>query len=137
MGAAKKKEYENVKNYNKDSRRNDSLSREGIKKCADESRSENKDKERRDVQQKGNQPNLKAKESKEKVKTTISDLKKEDCRKTVREEKRGPESNLKLVNYKNGQLKKETEPIQQDKCKQPNAKLKLEEETPIVKIETD
>ena len=134
---AKKKEYVNVKNYNKDSRRNESLSREGIKKCADESRSENKDKERRDVQQKGNQPNLKAKESKEKVKTTISDLKKEDCRKTVREEKRGPESNLKLVNYKNGQLKKETEPIQQDKCKQPTAKLKLEEETPIVKIETD
>ena len=134
---AKKKEYENVKNYYKDSRRNESLSREGIKKSTDECRSENKDKERRDVLKKGNQPNVKPKESKEKVKTTMSDLKKEDCRKTAREEKRGSETNFKVVNYNNGQLKKETEPIQEAKCKQPNAQLKLEEETPNIKIETD
>merc|ERR1719242_1438570 len=134
---AKKKEYENVKNYYKDSRRNESLSREGIKKSTDECRSENKDKERRDVLKKGNQPNVKPKESKEKVKTTMSDLKKEDCRKTAREEKRGSETNFKVVNYNNGQLKKETEPIQEAKCKQPTAQLKLEEETPNIKIETD
>merc|ERR1712020_475075 len=82
-------------------------------------------------------PNVKPKESKEKVKTTITDLKKEDCRKTARAEKRGSETNFKVGNYNNGQLKKETEPIQEDKCKQPTAKLKLEEDTPIIKIETD
>ena len=134
---AKNKEYENAKNYHKDSRRNESLSREGTKKSADEFRSENKDKERKDVLKKGNEPSLKTKESKEKVKTTISDLKKEDSRKTVKEEKRTSETNVKLVNYNNGQLKKDTDPIQVDKSKQPTSKLKLEEETPFIKIEAD